>query len=53
MLKNKKFKFSAKINLEEVKMTYVGLSPTSKRSTTRSLWGLDSGRDKVCYRALR
>ena len=33
-LSNKKFKVSAKINLDEVTMTYVGLSATSKRSTT-------------------
>ena len=34
MLKTKSFKFFAKINLDEVRMTYVGLSATSKRSTT-------------------
>ena len=32
-VKQKKLKFSAKINLDEVKMTYVGLSATSERST--------------------
>ena len=33
MLNNKKFKSSSKNNLDEVKMTYVGLSATSDRST--------------------
>ena len=31
---NKKLKFSAKIYLDDVMMTYVGLSTTSERSTT-------------------
>ena len=30
-LENKKLKFSTKINLDEVRMTYVGLSAVSKR----------------------
>ena len=34
MLNNKKFKFSANVYVDEVKMTYVGLSATSERSTT-------------------
>ena len=34
MLQNKRFRFFAEINLEEVRMMYVGLSATSERSMT-------------------
>ena len=34
MFQNKNFKFSAKINVDEVRMIYVDLSATSERSTT-------------------
>ena len=35
MLKTKSFKFFAKINLDEVTMTYVGLYATFERSMTQ------------------
>ena len=50
---NKNFKFSSKINLDEVKMTYLGLYVTFWEVNHEDLvLGLDSSQDKFHIRAL-